>query len=481
MFKTILRSNPWIIVAVIGAAGLAGLSVPLINVAVDKPVAVTPQELIGKTAAFTLASPLLQTSCLPCHSARTTLPWYAQLPVAKQIISANMAQGLNEFNMEERLYTAGQAPSAHTLEEIEEVLAEGEMPPLEYTAAHWKALITPDKKRIILEWIRSEREATTGSAANANGVAAEFANEPVEPIPTIQTGLNPEKIALGKRLYNDTQLSGDGTVSCATCHALHKGGTDQRPTSIGIHGQVGPINSPTAYNSRYNTRQFWDGRAADLKEQALGPVTNPKEMGGNWKVILPLLAKDPTYTSNFSSVYPKQKLSKELVADAIAAFEDTLITPNSAFDKYLRGDKTALTPQQIKGFAVFKSAGCVSCHAGPALGGDSFKKLGIQHDYIADRGHPTDADLGRYNTTHKPSDKGVFKVPTLRNIEVTYPYFHDGQVKTLAEAVTKMAYYQSGTQLSKDDTAAIVAFLTSLTGEYQGIPLTDTARLNQLK
>ena len=480
MLNTILKNKQWVIAAAV-AALLAGLSIPIINLVVDKPVAVTPQELTGKTPAFSLASPILQTSCLPCHSARTTLPWYAQLPVAKQIIAADMAEGLEEFNMEQRLFTAGKKPSARTLAKMEEVLNEGEMPPLKYTAAHWNAVLTPNKEQFILDWILSEYTAKNNQKSGVDTVAAEFANEPVEPIPTAQTGLNPEKIALGKRLYNDTRLSGDGTISCASCHALHKGGTDQRPTSIGIHGQLGPINSPTAYNSRYNTRQFWDGRAADLKEQALGPVTNPKEMGGDWTVILPVLAKDPAYAIDFASVYNKQPLSKELVADAIAAFEDTLLTPNSPFDKYLRGDKTALTPQQIKGYRAFKSAGCVSCHAGPALGGDSFKKLGIQNDYIADRGHPTDADLGRYNVTHRPGDKGVFKVPTLRNIEVTYPYFHDGQVKTLSEAVTKMAYYQSGAQLSKDDTAAIVAFLKSLTGEYQGIPLTDAGRLVRLK
>ncbi|MDH4378794.1 MAG: heme-binding domain-containing protein [Vampirovibrionales bacterium] len=171
MLNTILKNKPWIIVAVFGAAGLAGLSVPLINVAVDKPVAVPPQELAGKTQAFALASPLLQTSCLPCHSARTTLPWYAQLPIAKQMIAANMAQGLNEFNLEERLYTEGKAPSAHTLEEIEDVLTKGEMPPLEYTAAHWNAFITPAKKQIVLDWILEERAALSKSPALTSGVA----------------------------------------------------------------------------------------------------------------------------------------------------------------------------------------------------------------------------------------------------------------------------------------------------------------------
>jgi cytochrome c peroxidase len=269
MLDTLLKNKPWVIAAAV-VAGLAGLSVPVINLVVDKPVAVTPQELTGKTTAFALASPILQTSCLPCHSSRTTLPWYAQLPVAKDIIAADMAEGLDEFNMEERLYTVSKVPSAYTLEKIEDVLKDGDMPPLKYTAAHWNAFITPSKKRVILDWVREERAALVGSASATGAVAPEFANEPVQPIPTTQTGLNLQKVALkvalGKRLYNDTRLSGDGTISCARCHALHKGGTDQRPTSIGIHGQLGPINSPTAYNSRYNTRQFWDGRAGRHRE-----------------------------------------------------------------------------------------------------------------------------------------------------------------------------------------------------------------------
>jgi cytochrome c peroxidase len=293
--------------------------------------------------------------------------------------------------------------------------------------------------------------------------SAAFANEPVQPLP--QTlNLNPDKVDLGDKLFHDPRLSKDNSISCASCHDLNKGGCDQRKVSLGVSGQLGGVNAPTVYNSFFNILQFWDGRAKDLKEQANGPVNNPKEMGTDWNVVVTRLENDPAYSKMFFKVYGG-KISAGNIADAIAEYEHSLITP-SRFDDYLRGDQNALTPQEKRGYALFKSFGCASCHNGINLGGTQFRKMGIYHDYFKDRGTPiTPADLGRYNVTHLESDKYVFKVPTLRNIELTYPYFHDGSVNSLRQAVIIMGKYESGINISSEDADDIVAFLCSLTGK----------------
>lgn len=293
--------------------------------------------------------------------------------------------------------------------------------------------------------------------------SASFAVEPIVPIKDV-TSAAPIKVKLGERLFHDKLLSPDHTISCASCHDLKKGGTDQLPVSIGIKNQKGPINSPTVFNSRYNIKQFWDGRAKDLVEQAAGPVTNPKEMGSNWTYVIKTLKSDPKYVSLFKSSYGGE-INQATITQAIAEFEETLVTP-SRFDDYLLGNKTAITKQEKLGYEKFKAIGCTACHNGINVGGAMFMKMGLVHDYFKDRGTAlTDADLGVYNVTKKESDKHVFKVPTLRNIELTQPYFHDGQTKSLSEAVIKMAHYQLGRKLPKEDVADIVSFLKSLTGK----------------
>lgn len=290
-----------------------------------------------------------------------------------------------------------------------------------------------------------------------------FAAEPILPLSEVQSE-SPLKVTLGDKLFHDKRLSPNNTISCASCHDLKKGGTDQLPVSIGIHNQKGPINSPTVFNSRYNAKQFWDGRAKDLVEQAAGPVTNPKEMGSNWPYVIKTLKADPSYVSLFKQTY-NGDISKATITDAIAKFEETLVTP-SPFDDYLKGDKKAISDQAIRGYQKFKSIGCTACHNGINVGGQMFMKMGLVKDYFKDRGTAiTDADLGRYNVTQNEMDKHVFKVPTLRNVELTAPYFHDGQTKSLDQAVKKMATYQLGVTLSDSDTADIVAFLKSLTGK----------------
>ena len=288
-------------------------------------------------------------------------------------------------------------------------------------------------------------------------------SEPILPLPDAAE-VDMDKVLLGRSLYFDTALSGDGTISCATCHSLDHGGAEPRKTSIGINGHVGPINSPTVLNSAYNFVQFWDGRAKDLQEQAEGPVANPGEMGATWDGVLKRLSKKKDYVDAFAKLYP-DGITKANVTDAIAEYETSLITP-SRFDAYLKGDATAITEAEKTGYETFKEVGCTSCHTGILVGGTMFQKLGLVKDYFKDRGTPlTEADSGRYNITKKEQDRHFFKVPTLRNVELTAPYLHDGSQATLEETVKTMGSYQLGRDLSDAQVNSIVTFLKSLTGE----------------
>ena len=287
------------------------------------------------------------------------------------------------------------------------------------------------------------------------------AGEPIMPLPEA-VNLDRAKVDLGRKLFFDPRLSRDNTVSCATCHDLATGGVDRRKRSIGIDGQVGPVNAPTVLNSSYNFRQLWDGRAGSLEEQAAGPIHNPLEMDSNWSQVLSKLSSDRDVVAAFEDIYPGG-MTPAAVADSIAEFERSLITP-APFDRYLRGDEQAVSGLVKRGFHLFKRYGCVSCHQGRNLGGNMYQRFGVFGDYFADRGGHTPADLGRFNVTGKARDKHVFKVPMLRNIGATPPYFHDGSVATLDEAVRVMARYQLGVEMPSADLNAIVAFLQSLTG-----------------
>lgn len=281
--------------------------------------------------------------------------------------------------------------------------------------------------------------------------------------------ISKKKLALGKQLFHDTKLSGDGSVSCATCHALSKGGVDHLKVSTGIKDQKGPINAPSVYNSAQNFVQFWDGRAASLEEQAAGPVANPLEMGGAWPAVIEKIAADADYAAKFAEYY-RGEISKETITSAVADFERSLATPDAPFDKYLNGDKAAISDDAKRGFVLFNETGCTSCHTGSYFGSESFQKLADNY-FTARGGAVTHADNGRFNVTGDEADRHVFKIPMLRNVAVTFPYFHDGSVSDLEEAVKIMARHQLGTELKDSEAAAIAAFLKSLTGEYEGVPL----------
>jgi cytochrome c peroxidase len=290
-------------------------------------------------------------------------------------------------------------------------------------------------------------------------------NLPVTPIPlTVQ--VDEGKVLLGERLYNDPLLSHDNSTSCETCHDLAKGGTDQRQVSEGINGALGPINSPTTFNSGFFISQFWDGRAKDLAEQAAGPVNNPLEMGSNWAEVIGKLSQDPSYVQAFDRSY-SNGIRAENITDAIAEYEKSLITPNCAFDRYLRGDRHALTDDEQDGYRLFREYGCISCHQGVALGGNMYQTVGVMEDYFARR-PKTKVDYGRFNVTGDEWNRYQFKVPTLRNITITYPYLHDGSAENLDEVLQVMWKSQLGRPVRAEESEKIVKFLKTLIGTYKG-------------
>ncbi len=407
--------------------------------------------------------------CLMCHSENPDLPFYASFPVAKGLIQEDIAIGYKHTDLT-GLYDAlknGKPVDEVTLAKVERVVEKGTMPMARFSMMHWGSAITAKKARMLKAWI-AEHRAANYAAAN---VHAAFAFEPVQPIMD-SLPVNPAKVALGKKLYHDTRFSADNSISCASCHELSTGGVDNKQYSDGVGGQKGGVNAPTVYNAALNFVQFWDGRAGTLAEQAGGPPMNPVEMAcTSWDEIIVKLKEDKELTAEFLAVYP-DGYSGDNLTDAIAEFEKTLLTPNSRFDRYLKGDSTAMTPTEIEGYALFKANDCATCHVGANLGGQSYELMGLKADYFADRGlELTVEDNGRYKETQLERDRHRFKTPGLRNVALTAPYLHDGTAKTLEEAVDAMAVYQVGAPLSTADRDKIVAFLKTLTGEYQGQPL----------
>jgi len=284
-----------------------------------------------------------------------------------------------------------------------------------------------------------------------------------------QNPVTPEKVKLGKMLYFEPRLSKSGFISCNSCHNLASYGVDNLPTSIGHKWQIGPRNAPTVFNAALHTAQFWDGRAKDLEEQAKGPVLNPKEMASPHEgFVVERIKSIPEYVELFKKAFPEEKdpITYENIAKAIAAFERTLLTP-SRFDKFLQGDLNALTKEEKEGLKTFIEVGCITCHRGKGVGGDMFQKFGLVKPYyeVIKYKDKKQIDVGRYAITKNEGDKYVFKVPSLRNVTRTYPYFHDGSVWSLEEAVKIMAEIQLGRKLTDDEVKKIVAFLKSLEGE----------------
>ena len=413
--------------------------------------------------------------CAECHVADPKLPFYANFPIAKSVITEDIVEGYKAFDIAPVIEAIknNQPINEVDLAKIEKTTLDGSMPLAKYYLAHWGSQMLSAKSEIVLEWIKNHRIQFYPNPL----AAAEFSNEAIRPIPdTVE--YDSAKAELGKILYHDTRLSDNGTISCATCHGINTGGVDNLQYSEGINGQFGGVNAPTVYNAVFNFVQFWDGRAASLADQAAGPPLNPVEMGcKSFEEIAVRLSEDKELTKAFCEVYP-EGWNQATITNAIAEYEKTLVTPNSAFDKYLKGDKEALTAEEIKGYELFKKYDCATCHAGVNMGGLTYELMGQQADYFVDREQfkkagLTDGDNGRFAQTGNERDRHRFKTPTLRNVELTYPYYHDGSVETLEEAVRMMATYEVGVELNNNEINSITTFLKTLNGEYQGKVLSN--------
>jgi cytochrome c peroxidase len=284
------------------------------------------------------------------------------------------------------------------------------------------------------------------------------------------------KVELGKMLYFDTRFSSTGTVSCFSCHNIMEGGDDHRPTSMGVHGQVGGRNAPTVWNAAFQSVQFWDGRAPTLEEQSKGPPANPIEMGmQDLDAAIGRVRAIPGYRPYFEAAFGQgDVITIDNAAKAVAAYERTLITPNSPYDRYVKGDKKAMSAQQVRGMETFAAVGCLACHSGPAFNGAAsmpvgqglFMKFPTYPGSEYDKRYNLTADEGRYTVTKQDADRNMWRVPTLRNLTYTAPYFHNGSVTSLDEAVRVMGKTQLGKDLSDAEVQDIVAFLGALDGEF---------------
>lgn len=295
------------------------------------------------------------------------------------------------------------------------------------------------------------------------------------PVPA-DNPLTEAKVELGKQLFFEPRLSATGTVSCNSCHNVMGSGTDNIRTSFGIHGERGGRNSPTVWNAAFFSAQFWDGRAATLEDQAKGPILNPVEMGmPDEAAAVERIRAIPGYVRQFQAVFGgADPVTYDNIARAIASYERTLLTPNSPFDRFVKGDKTALSGAAQRGMQAVQELGCTGCHNGPLFAGPAALAMGhgffqrfptfTDNEYVSK--YRLDQDPGRYEVTHEEADRHMWRVPTWRNVALTAPYFHNGSVDTLDEAVRVMAQTQLNRELSEDQVADIVAFLEGLTGEF---------------
>lgn len=289
---------------------------------------------------------------------------------------------------------------------------------------------------------------------------ASYGSEPIQPL-AHPANLDAGKVRLGRELFHDTRLSVNDSVSCASCHGLQTGGVDRKRVSVGIFHRQGERNAPTVFNSGLNYRQFWDARAPTLEDQINGPLQAETEMGSTWEVVISKLRDDAHYSAEFARLYPEH-ITPETVRNAIAAFERSLVTPDSRFDRYLKGETKLLTAKELAGYQLFKSLGCVSCHQGRSIGGGMRQPFGVMES----------ASIWGEKTKEIRDERSnlgtLYKVPSLRNVALTAPYFHDGRVNTLPEAVRTMGDVQLCRALSNEEVEQIVAFLLSLTGTYEG-------------
>lgn len=452
-------------IVMVGLAGAAAvLALPIINLIQGQKV---PEEFVAikcSSAEMAAAKEIIGNKCLLCHMQDPVLPFYASLPVMGGQVHKDVAAGVDKINFISFYRNGGDDQAL--MAKLEHTVEVNNMPPKKFLAIHWDTGLNATERAAIelsVARVRAEKYAT-GLAA------AQFANDSVQPLPAVwKEELSPAKIAFGKLLFNDKRLSEDNTISCATCHDMKKGGTDNAQFSTGVRDQVGGINAPTVFNAAYNVRQFWDGRAKDLADQVDGPPLNPIEMASNWEQIIGKLAIDPELTAVYAKIYGSKEWTAPNIRDSVAEFEKTLLTPDSDLDKYLKGDANALSAAAIEGYALFKSHSCATCHTGPAMGGQSFEKPIDPAAYYTFRNKkPGEDDFGRFNATKQESDRFKMKVPLLRNIALTAPYLHDGFTSDLHEVVKIMHDHfvtpSNRKSLSTAEIDKIVAMLDANTG-----------------
>jgi cytochrome c peroxidase len=302
--------------------------------------------------------------------------------------------------------------------------------------------------------------------------AIPLGEEPITPVPRTNA-LDADKVRLGEMLFHDDRLSRGDVLACASCHRLAEGGDDNRARSLGLNGELHDFNAPTVFNAKLNFRLNWRGNFRRVEEQNEAVLLDPHLMNTTWDRLLPKLRADEAYREAFATAYGSDP-APALVLDALATFQRSLTTPDAPFDRHLRGARDAITPEEERGYRLFKEFGCVACHQGVNVGGNLFQRFGIFHDPFS-QGPIRTADLGRFTITGDADDRFVFRVPSLRNVAVTAPYFHDGRAETLEQAIEEMARSQLGRTLTGSEIELIAGFLRTLTGEYQGRPVSDRA------
>lgn len=405
---------------------------------------------------------LQQNGCYECHNSQAKLPFYASIPGIGSMLTQHVDHGTKFFDLTRADL---QNPSEVLLSMLEYTVQQENMPIMEYKVAHWGTGYNKEEKALLSQWISEQRAQNYATGLSA----AEYANEPIQVLPNgVPTDMR--KAILGKKMYYDTRISLDETIACATCHVVQQGGADPRGTrtSEGINGQFGGVNAPTVLNAVFNVEQFWNGRAHTLADQAAGPPANPVEMGDQtWDQIVERLSQDAELVQEFAAIYP-EGLTQATVTDAIGEFEKTLVTPNDRLDLYFKGQKEALCEAEQDGYQQFKDNACATCHVGKTLGGQSFEYLGIFEDYFAARNPQiamNDDDKGLAGFTGNEADLYRFKVPNLRNLSLTAPYFHDGSQPTIEDAVSAMFRFELGKTATQDQITAISSFLKALEGQ----------------
>jgi cytochrome c peroxidase len=311
-----------------------------------------------------------------------------------------------------------------------------------------------------------ETDAASASSSVHYVATATRRNEPIKPLVPFDD-LDPEAIELGRRLFHEQALSGNGRMACVSCHALTQGGTSRDALPRGVNGQAAKFNAPSVLNAGLNLAFSWDGRFATLEEQLDDPITRPEELGASWERILKFLNSDASYRAQFQATFDSEP-TREAVATALATFERSLITPNSQFDQWLAGNENALNGDEFGGYFLFKKYGCVNCHQGAAVGGTMFQPLGLAKAYFNSSTNPI--DLGRFQVTQRERDRHVFRVPALRNVALTAPYLHDGRAPTLEAAIAVMLEFQCGEAVNAEDVRRLTAFLKTLSGSLPVAP-----------